>query len=267
MMYAKDWTKVSLPARRIERMEAFFANHGFTPHRHDTYALGITLNGVHSFSYRKSMRHSMPGNAVIIHPDELHDGEAGTEIGFHYKILYLSPEHIQQALGGKPLPFVADGISSDPRIVSAISNLLTDLESPLDSLEEDDGIYEIAQALNDLTNSSARRKKINYRAAEMVRQFILDASEETVTMERLEQISGADRWSLSRDFRVLFGTSPYRYLTQRRLDKAKLKISAGMALVDVAAACGFTDQSHMTNQFSKTYGLPPGRWANLMQSS
>lgn len=264
MMYTKDWTKVSRPTEKIERMEAFFASHGFSPHRHDTYALGITLNGVHSFSYRKSMRHSLPGNAVVIHPDELHDGEAGTEAGFHYKILYLSPEIIQQVLGGKPLPFIADGVSSDPRIVSAISNLLTDLDGQLDSLEEEDGIYEIAQALSHVSGQKTRRRKVNYRSAGLARQFMLDAADEVVTMDRLEQVSETDRWSLSRDFRALFGTSPYRYLTLRRLDKAKAMINTGMALVDVAAACGFADQSHMTHHFSKTYGLPPGRWADLM---
>lgn len=84
-------------------------------------------------------------------------------------------------------------------------------------------------------------------------------------MDRLEQVSGTDRWSLSRDFRALFGTSPYRYLSLRRLDKAKKMIITGKALVDVAAACGFTDQSHMTHHFSSVYGLPPGRWTKLMR--
>ncbi|BES73118.1 AraC family transcriptional regulator [Marinobacter nanhaiticus D15-8W] len=264
MKYKKDWTKVSYPTTKTERMEAFFSGYGFSPHRHDTYALGITLHGVHSFSYQKSMRHSMPGNAVIIHPDELHDGEAGTDEGFHYKILYIPPELIQQILGGKPLPFIPGGISSDQRIVSAISNMLTNLECQLDSLEEDDGIFDIAQALNDVAGNKKQRKKLNYKAAETARQFLLDASNEVVTMDRLEQISETDRWSLSRDFRALFGTSPYRYLTLRRLDRAKNLINAGMTLADVAAACGFTDQSHMTRHFSKAYGLPPGKWVDLM---
>ncbi len=264
MKYTKDWTKVSHPTEKIERMEAFFSSYGFSPHRHDTYALGITLNGVHNFSYQKSMRHSMPGNAVVIHPDELHDGEAGTEAGFHYKILYIQPEIIQQVLGGKPLPFIPGGISSDQRIVSAISNMLSSLDFQLDSLEEEDGIYDIAQALNGASREKAQRKKLNYKAAELAREFMLDASSTAVTMDHLEQVSGTDRWRLSRDFRVLFGTSPYRYLSLRRLDKAKSMITTGMALVDVAAACGFTDQSHMTHQFSKAYGLPPGRWAELM---
>ena len=32
---------------------------------------------------------------------------------------------------------------------------------------------------------------------------------------------------------------------------------AGEALADVAAATGFTDQSHLTNRFRRTYGVTP----------
>jgi len=34
-------------------------------------------------------------------------------------------------------------------------------------------------------------------------------------------------------------------------------------LADAALACGFADQSHMTRQFKKTYGVSPGRWSAL----
>ena len=36
----------------IERIEARFSGQGFAPHRHDTYAIGITLSGVQTFAYR-----------------------------------------------------------------------------------------------------------------------------------------------------------------------------------------------------------------------
>jgi len=71
------------------------------------------------------------------------------------------------------------------------------------------------------------------------------------------------RWSLSRDFRLLFGTSPYRYLTMRRLDLVRSLLIQGQSLVSAALIAGFTDQSHMTRQFSKTYGLSPARWMKM----
>ena len=40
----------------------------------------------------------------------MHDGGAGTDEGFGYRIAYIDPSLIQEALGGKPLPFVADPV-------------------------------------------------------------------------------------------------------------------------------------------------------------
>jgi len=78
---------------------------------HDTYAIGCTLAGLHRFNYRKCARHSLPGDTFVLHPDELHDGEAGNEAGFRYRIVYIEPALLQGPLGGQPLPFIDDGVS------------------------------------------------------------------------------------------------------------------------------------------------------------
>ena len=76
--------------RRAERIEAFFSGVGFDPHRHDTYAIGTTLAGVQAFRYRGAARRSLPGQVFVLHPDETHDGRAGTAQGFRYRILMWS---------------------------------------------------------------------------------------------------------------------------------------------------------------------------------
>jgi len=83
-------------------------------------------------------------------------------------------------------------------------------------------------------------------------------------LTELEQATGHDRWQLSRDFRALFGSSPYRYLVLRRLEKARAYLVEGLSGAEVAAACGFADQSHFGRQFRKTYGLPPMAWLNAI---
>jgi hypothetical protein len=94
----------------IERLEAWFRGRAFAPHRHDIYAIGVTLAGVQTFRYRGEQRHCLPGQCHILHPDELHDGASGTDDGFAYRIVYIDPSLIQQALGGRPLPFVANPV-------------------------------------------------------------------------------------------------------------------------------------------------------------
>ena len=54
----------------FERAEASFSTMRFAPHRHDAYAIGITLRGVQSFGYRGTTLHSEAGCAFVIHPDE-----------------------------------------------------------------------------------------------------------------------------------------------------------------------------------------------------
>lgn len=264
-MTNRDWAVSAPRSAKLERMEAFFGGYGFAPHRHDTYAIGRTLAGVHSFRYRNGMRHSLPGGSIVLHPDELHDGEAGTEEGFRYRIAYIEPALLQRALGGQPLPFVAEGISRDPRLFTVMQPLMQAMERPLDPLEEDDAIYDLAQGLAAVAGLRRGRKALNYGAAERAREYLHAALERTVTLDELEQASGRDRWSLSRDFRALFGTSPYRYLTLRRLDRVRAQVAAGRSLADAALSAGFADQSHMTNHFTRAYGIPPARWLRLLQ--
>ena len=69
-----------------------------------------------------------------------------------------------------------------------------------------------------------------------------------------------DRWSLARQFRAAFGTSPGRFRTMRQLDQVRGLVKSGNSLADAALAAGFADQSHMSRQFKRAYGLTPARW-------
>jgi AraC-like DNA-binding protein len=255
---SRGWIRLAEHMRGCERIEAFFAGHAYEPHRHDTYAIGRTLAGVQQFRYRGETANGLPGTAMVLHPDELHDGHAGTEAGFHYRMAYLEPVLIQQALGGRPLPFIDGGVADDSRLLQAVDALLDAREG----LEHDDALYDLAQAL-DAASRPAVARLIDYRAAERARSFIHESLEEPLSLETLEAAAGRDRWSLSRDFRLAFGTSPYRYLVLRRLDRAKSLMRGGASLAGVAAEVGFADQAHMTRHFRKAFGVTPGHWLKL----
>lgn len=104
----------------IERIEAQFSGNAFEPHRHDTYALGVTLKGVQTFRYRGVRRFSLPGQVIVLHPDEEHDGGAGTEDGLHYRMLYLEPSLLLECLeaDGVGLPFVDEPVIGDPALAA-----------------------------------------------------------------------------------------------------------------------------------------------------
>jgi AraC-like DNA-binding protein len=260
-----DWMRAAPTCGGIERIEAFFCGHGFDPHRHDTYAIGYTIEGVQAFRYRGAARESRAGQVFVLHPDEVHDGRAGTARGFRYRILYVEPRLIGEALGARVLPFCRDVVSANARLMAAIAPALDDLDAPLDELQRDTIIADLADALaaadSSLVHRSLPERDVN--AVNRARE-VLDEGD-NITSARLEEVTGTSRYALARHFRACLGTSPYRYLVMRRLDRARALIRGGVPLAQAAHACGFADQSHMTRHFKKAYGLSPGRFAALAE--
>lgn len=250
----------------IERLEAHFTGRAFAPHRHDTYAIGITLSGVQAFRYRGTLRHCLPGQCHVLHPDELHDGAAGTEDGFVYRIAYLDPALVQQALGWRgPLPFVTDPVLDLTVAGRARLSPAWEVGSSLDEVGRVDTAVAIAELLATASGAPALAGPLPLSALRRVRERIAADPARWPSAAELERLSGLDRWTLARTFRAAFGTSPSRFRTMRQLDHARQLIAHGASLAAAAAGAGFADQSHLSRQFKRAYGLTPGHWAAILK--
>jgi AraC-like DNA-binding protein len=251
-------------AHGVERAEVHLSTCAFEPHRHDTYAIGITTSGVQTFRYRGTSRICLPGQLHVLHPDELHDGAAATDAGFGYRILYVAPELVRDALGGGELPFVADPVQDPTPAARSIAALLTDIDEPVGELSSAAIATTVADGLLALSGRDGRGgSRIDVPAVEAVRDYLAAHARDQTPAGVLEEIAGSDRFTIARHFRRAFGTSPDRYRTQRRLELARAAIEGGESLARAAADAGFADQSHMTRQFKRAYGITPSRWTAL----
>ena len=76
-MATKGWLELRQHADTgIETIKAHFEGHAFDPHWHDSYLVGITLAGTQQFHCRRERHHSLPGDAFLLEPGEIHDGDA-----------------------------------------------------------------------------------------------------------------------------------------------------------------------------------------------
>ena len=65
----------------------------------------------------------------------------------------------------------------------------------------------------------------------------------------------------ARAFKRTTGQTPHRWLLERRVEHAKrILVTSALPLAEIAAACGFADQSHLTRVFSQIVGAGPGAW-------
>jgi AraC-like DNA-binding protein len=246
----------------IERLEARFRGRAFAPHRHDTYAIGITLAGVQNFHYRGETWHCLPGQCHILHPDEVHDGASGTPDGFAYRILYIDPCLVQTALGGRALPFVSNPVVDLPSRQRRALSTAWEMASPIDDIGRVDIVTAVADVLRTASSGAARAlPALRLSGLLRVRSLIAARPADRHPIDALERLADLDRWSLARQFRLAFGTSPSRFRTLRQLDLVRRRVKSGAGLADAAVEAGFADQSHMSRQFKRAYGLTPARWA------
>jgi AraC-like DNA-binding protein len=60
--------------------------------------------------------------------------------------------------------------------------------------------------------------------------------------------------------------APQKYIRQVRVAKSKELICEGLELADVAAMLDFCDQAHLSREFKKVFGVPPGALSRDVKS-
>jgi AraC-like DNA-binding protein len=263
---AGDWVRGRAPVGGVELLRAWFGGRAYARHRHDTYAIGVTEAGVQVFDYRGRVERSTPGEVVVLHPDEAHDGRAGGGDGFGYRIVYVEPARIAAAVRAirghaAPLPFVREPVSRSSTLARAVTAAFRVAPEPLalDAL-----VLRLAEGLveGDPDSQPVGAPRLDQAALDRARAF-LDGRRAIVRSTELESVTGLSRYELARQFRVRYGTSPYRYSLMRRLDFARGRLRGGTPLADLALAAGFADQAHFTRMFKAAYGLTPARYARI----
>ena len=228
----QDWIQSTDTEYGVEFFEAWFQGHAYQKHRHDTYAICLTTAGVLAFDYRGNKEISTPGQVVVLHPDETHDGYAGAEGGFGYRQLYVEPALIFEAMQTMcphpcSLPCVRTPVVMNRKLSAAIISAFEGTREPLaiDSL-----IVQVAEGLMEADPSCSLAplpRYLDVPALKRARQYLDTQKTRVVHSSELEAVTGLTRYELARQFRAMCGTSPYRYLLMRRLDFARKLLAGG----------------------------------------
>jgi len=108
------------------------------------------------------------------------------------------------------------------------------------------------QAENGLSEAECRR----------LRRHIDERLGSELRLNELAEFCGLGARHFTTVFRRAFGTTPHRYVMQRRLERgATLLCHSSFDIAEIALQAGFSSQSHFTTAFRKSFGITPRRYA------
>ena len=108
---------------------------------------------------------------------------------------------------------------------------------------------------------TAKKLKLPGNKLACVKELIEMSLDQDLTLDMLAKECGYSRAHFLRMFSGSTGMTPHRYVIQRRIAHAgRLLRSSEMTLADVALACGFSSQAHLTLSFRKQIGMTPAEF-------
>jgi AraC family transcriptional regulator len=95
------------------------------------------------------------------------------------------------------------------------------------------------------------------RVLELIDRCLAD----DIRLEDLAAAAGVSRFHFVRLFRNTLGITPHQFVLAQRVAAARrLLVETGLSLADIAAATGFSSQSHLSTTMRRQLGVTPGQW-------
>jgi AraC family transcriptional regulator len=107
---------------------------------------------------------------------------------------------------------------------------------------------------------AAGRKALDLRRLTRVLDYIEAHLESDLTIDRLASVACLSQFHFARAFKAAVGQSPHRYISGKRLDRAKALLRGDRSLVDIALALNFSCQANFTRAFRQVTGQTPGQY-------
>lgn len=104
---------------------------------------------------------------------------------------------------------------------------------------------------------SSVRSGLSEGRLRLVSEYIEANIDQQIGIADLASVANLSPFHFSRSFKESMQMSPMRYVTERRVARAKAMLAGTEPIAVVALACGFCSQSHFTDTFRKLTGSTP----------
>lgn len=241
----------------------------FPNHFHEHYVIGFIEKGQRYLSCKNKEYTTSTGDLLLFNPFDSHTCEQIDDKVLDYRCINIKPEIMKKTVfeitGKNYLPKFNQPVIFRSELVPLLQELhYIIMEEELDFKKEELFFFLIEQLIEEHTEPNLQSNLENTNIEiQAVCDYLENNYAEHIILDELSTIAGMNKYSLLRNFTKLKGITPYRYLENIRVNKAKKLLEKGVEPIDSAIQTGFVDQSHFTNFFKNFIGLTPKQYQNI----
>ncbi|MET0387416.1 MAG: AraC family transcriptional regulator [Polyangiales bacterium] len=240
-------------------VELAFAQPGITRAfpLHVSTGLGVCLKlGAAHAVTSNGRRQTYPADALCVRaPGCVWSCEAAP-VGFFS--IDIAPRLLPSDLAPHDMRFLSAARGLDLRLLSARL-------CAADALLREQSLVELVLTLVEHGGVNGARSTTDLAPVARARERLRADLGNTLSLDQLAREVGVNKFVLIRRFRAETGTTPHRYRTLVRVERAREQLARGTPLIEVAHALGFADQAHFSRTFKRVMGLGPRRYLSTIR--
>jgi AraC family transcriptional regulator len=158
-----------------------------------------------------------------------------------------------------------------PGLRTIVAQLVNELNSPaMHSADATDSLARLllVHVARHLKRAPTASQALSPKVVAQLRDFVMAHLTERILVVDLAKQAGLSPNHFAWAYKEQTGVSPHRFVLALRLEHAgELLRHSQLSLADVAHACGFASQQHLTNAMHRHLGLTPRRYRELKPST
>jgi AraC family transcriptional regulator len=238
------------------------------------FLIGISLNGGHRRTLFRGARQNekrFRPNSIYIR-DFSEDYRADLYGNFDFVLAELSRAYLDRLgdeLDDRTIGGLTCAIDEQDPVLGHLAHAIADsLDAPgaLNALFVEQtslaiGLHLVRRYGNASERELLIKGALSPAKTALAKEWLTEKANLGVSIAEVANECGLSRGYFIRAFSRATGRTPHQWLIEQRAQRARQLIEAtSMTLAEIAAACGFADQSHLSRVFAKVFGHSPGAW-------
>lgn len=244
----------------------------FPNHFHEYYVIGLVEDGERVLSCKNREYAIGRGHVLLFNPGDNHACVQSDDGTLGYRGINISKEVMlnlaEEVTGRRELPGFSENVIFNEEAACCLRPLHELVMKGSCEFGKEESLLLLVSRLSQEYGQPFERCVPECRdEIEKACAFMEQHYAERIGLDQICRQVGLSKSTLLRAFAKSKGVTPYSYLENIRISRAKNLLEQGIPPLEAALQTGFFDQSHFTDYFNRFIGLPPGAYGGIFKDT